>query len=136
MTTSIEATVLLADAAQATGGKLFVLGGGWTRLKPNSPTTMALAVVVHMPYDQTNRTIHFSLSLKDDDGQPVSLEGGPIAGKGQFEAGRPPGIKPGERSNFPLALTFHGIALGPNGYVWEFEVEGDVVARCPFRVVE
>jgi len=41
----IEATMLLCDSAQAVGGKLYILGGGWTMLAKIQPRArMPLAV--------------------------------------------------------------------------------------------
>ena len=136
MTTSVEATMILADAAQASGGKLYVLGGGWTRLRPDAPTTMAVGIVVHVPYDQTNESLAFTVTLKDADGQPVLIDGSPVAGNGEFEVGRPPGLKAGEQINFPLAVTFNSVSLPPGGYVWEYAIGDDVIGRCGFRAVE
>lgn len=56
--TELSVTMLLCDAAQAVGGKLFVLGAGWTQiLVPDVPTPMAIALRVLVPWDQsqTNR---------------------------------------------------------------------------------
>ena len=39
----MKVTILLADAAQAAEGKLYVLGGGWSITGPD-PSPMALAI--------------------------------------------------------------------------------------------
>ena len=39
----IRATLMLADAAQAADGKLYILGGGWNLIGPEpSPTAIAM----------------------------------------------------------------------------------------------
>lgn len=129
--------MILSDGAQVADGKLYVLGGGWTRMKPNTPAPHALGVIVHVPFDMTNQELKLELALLDDDGKGVQPPGapGPVKAEGEFEVGRPPGVKSGELMNFPLALTFNGIALEPGGYVWQCTVGGQQVARWPFRVV-
>jgi hypothetical protein len=133
--TSIEATMILADGAQVADGKLYVLGGGWTRLKPHIPVRQSLGIVVHVPFDLTNHPLKLHVQLLDDDSNTVGLGGNEVKVDVEFEVGRPPGVKHGETINFPLALDFDGLALEPGGYVWQSEVDGESVARWPFRVV-
>jgi hypothetical protein len=133
VSTDLEATVLLCDSAQAQGGKLYVLGGGWTRLQANTAADVALAIVVHVPWDRSNQKIRLEAVLRDDDGSAVELDGATVVAGGEFEVGRPPGLKQGERINFPLVISFNGIALPPGGYVWECTMDGETVARWPFR---
>ena len=64
--------MLLADAAQAVGGKLYVLGGGWSVIGPG-PATMAIAMKIDVPWDQTNLRHHWILDLVDEDGQPAAV---------------------------------------------------------------
>jgi hypothetical protein len=135
VSTSLDATVVLADGAQVAEGKLYVLGGGWTRLRANAPAPVSLGIIIHVPWDSTNHQITLNVDLLDDDGEKVLVEGNEVAAAGQFEVGRPPGMKPGEPLNFPMALNFNGLALDEGGYVWECKLQGEVVARCPFRVI-
>jgi len=62
--------MLLADSAQVSEGKLFVLGGGWSRIGPG-PTPSAVAIIIEVPWDQTNVTHRWRLELVDSDGRPV-----------------------------------------------------------------
>ena len=53
--TDIKATMLLCDSAQSIGGKLYVLGGGWSILrKTGNLMTMALAVKLSIPWSRAN----------------------------------------------------------------------------------
>src|SRR5579871_5741921 len=86
--------MMLADGAQAVGGKLYVLGGAWSNLlvpvlpgPPPAPFSVALGITV--PYTLTNRRFSFTLELADEDGQRV---GDPLTF--EFEAGRPAGMRP------------------------------------------
>ncbi len=129
--------MLLCDSAQECGGKLNILGGGWSLLQvPNVPVNMALAVKVAVPWDQTNRPLKIRAALMTEDGEPVEVEGvGPIEATGQVTVGRPPHVKPGTDLDLPFVLPFNGIQLDPGGYRWELEIDGEPAARTPFRVL-
>src|SRR5580704_826372 len=72
----MRVTIMLADAAQECGGKLFILGGGWSVTGPLIPP-MAVALKIDVPWDQANRPHHWRLELVTEDGEPVELEGQP-----------------------------------------------------------
>ena len=92
--------MMLADSAQEVGGKLYILGGGWSITGPD-PVPMAIALKLEVPWDRTNVQHKLLLELLDEDGEPVMVPGPeehgevPLQVTGEFEAGRPPGIKPG-----------------------------------------
>ena len=44
---------MLADAAQAVEGKLYILGGGWSVTGPE-PSASAIAAYIQVPWDRTN----------------------------------------------------------------------------------
>jgi len=132
----LNVTLLLCDAAQEAGGKLFVLGGGWSLVKVAGPVNMALAVLLEVPWDQANDTLLIEAKLMTDDGDPVELETGhPIMAAGQMEVGRPPGLKRGMSLNAPLAFTFNGVPLPPGGYRWELHINGEMLASAAFRAL-
>jgi hypothetical protein len=131
----MEVTMLLCDAADEVGGKLYVLGGGWTHLHAvGQPTNMALAVLLQVPWDETNRKHNIEAELLTEDGQPVNMGGLVVRAEGQIEVGRPAGIKPGSPINAPFALSFPGIALPAGGYFWALKINGDPLARAAFQV--
>lgn len=125
--------MLLCDAAQSIEGKLFVLGGGWSAMASDFPANMALAVKLSIPWDQANRPVGVRASLITEDANPVELGAGPVELTGEIEVGRPPGLVPGTPLDTPFVLNFSNIALPPGGYVWQLEVDGEVMARAPFR---
>jgi hypothetical protein len=134
----IGATMLLCDAAQSVGGKLYVLGGGWSQIGPQAPPggySMALAIKLTVPWDRANEQFHMRASLVTADGDAVDFGGSPVAADGQLEVGRPAGLRPGTPLDSTLALNFAGLTLDPGGYVWELEVAGHALARAPFRVM-
>lgn len=127
----MKVTLLLADAAQAIGGKLYVLGGGWSITGPD-PATFAIAIKIEVPWDEANKRHKLSLELVDADDQPVRLasltgEQQPIKFGGEFEVGRPPGLKPGTPLDFTAAINFGAVPLPPGGrYVWRLSIDGYV----------
>lgn len=128
--------MLLCDAAQEVGGKLYILGGGWSVIwLPGVPTPVTLAVKLSVPWDQTNRPHAVRASLVTEDGEAVDLGSGPVEASGNVEVGRPPGVKPGTPLDVPFVLPFGFLAFQPGGYVWELEVDDEPVARVPFRVM-
>ena len=131
--------MLLCDSAQEMGGKLYVLGGGWSILNmpPGAPVNMALAVKIGVPWDQTNRRMVIRIALMTEDGEQFEAPGaGPVEVSTQVEVGRPPGLKPGTDIDLPMAFAFNGLVLEPGGYRWELEINGGQEAKTAFRVLD
>jgi hypothetical protein len=99
------------------------------------PTPVALAVKLAVPWDQSNRQHVVSAALVTEDGEPVDLGQGPVQFQGNVEVGRPAGLKPGTALDVPFVLPFGYLAFEAGGYVWELQVDNEVVARTPFRVM-
>jgi Family of unknown function (DUF6941) len=132
----MEATMLLCDWAEEINGKLYVMGGGWNRLTRRAPaSTMALAVLVQVPWDRANMPHTLKASLMTEDGQPVTQEGKEVTVEGKMEVGRPPGIRPGTALAAPFALRFEGLLIEPGVYTWRLEVDGAELSRSSFEVV-
>ncbi|MGI8945959.1 MAG: DUF6941 family protein [Thermoleophilaceae bacterium] len=127
--------MLLCDSAQEVGGKLYILGGGWSFLhRPDAPTAMALAIKIAVPWDETNAAHTLRALLLTEDGDPVEVDGESVEANGDFEIGRPAGIKPGTNLDAPFVLSFQ-LALPAGGYVWELQIDDSHAARSPFRVL-
>lgn len=123
----LNASVLLADYAAVADGKLTVVGAGWTFTGPD-PAPSALGILIEVPWDRTNRPMHLSVLLNEEDGRPVMGPGGPIQIDGDFEAGRPPGHPPGAPIMVPMAFNFGPLPLDPgNRYVWELSIDGETM---------
>lgn len=132
-----EITALLCDAAQVVGGKLFILGGGWDRiLNPSQPTSMALALVIHVPWNRANERHQVTAALVTEDSGPVRPQpaADPIRVEGQFEIGRPVGTRPGSSLSVPLAINVAPILLQSGGYRWEIAIDGAIHETLPFQV--
>jgi hypothetical protein len=125
----MKVTMLLADHAQAAEGKLNVIGGGWNVTGP-VPGPFAIAMLFEVPWDLANERIRFRLELVDTDGDPVLVptpEGErPLVIDGQFEVGRPPGVKRGTPLAVPLALNMGPQPIPPGGrYEWRLTVNDE-----------
>jgi hypothetical protein len=122
-----KVTMLLADAAQAVGNKLYIIGGGWSIiLTPTQPT--AIAIKIDVPWTEANRAHRLRLALLDEDGQGVRLPGpqGEQALEigGNFEVGRPPGLRPGTAIDVALAVNVGALPLPANrSFIWKLTID-------------
>ncbi len=129
MSVPFHVTVLLADAAQAVGGKLYILGGGWSTTGPH-PTPSALAIYIKVPWDQANRRHRMRLDLVDSDGNPVEVDSPigsqPVVVESEIEVGRPPGTAPGTPLDIALAINLGPLPLAPGSrYEWRMTIGGE-----------
>lgn len=124
----MKVTMLLADAAQAVGGKLYVLGGGWSVIGPE-PTPSAIAVYVQIPWDRANIKHAVKLELLTKDGDAVVLptpEGEqPLVIPAEIEVGRPAGLAPGTPLDGAFAINIGPLPLEPGRrYEWRLSIDG------------
>jgi hypothetical protein len=124
----VKVTMLLADAAEAANGKLYILGGGWSITGPD-PAPMAIALKIEVPWDRGNEVHHLQLRLVDADGEPVLVESPdgetPLVLDADFETGRPAGLKPGTPLDFTMAVGLGPLALEPDArYEWRLTIDG------------
>src|SRR5437667_125737 len=101
--------------------------GGLDPSPPNDEINPRNGSLFDGPWDESGRAHHFDLRLLDGDGQPVTPIGAdaPVAVGGDFEVGRPPGLREGSMLRMPFAISFGPVAL-PAGqrFVWQLEVDG------------
>jgi hypothetical protein len=130
--------MMLADHAQVADGKLFISGAGWSSCAPGR-APCSVAVIFHVPWQETEQSISFALRLVDEDGYPVvqpgAQDGLPVQVNGHFRAPRPPGMTPGAEVNVPVSFNTV-LELEPDRrYSWVLEVDGhgDDSWRLPFE---
>ena len=129
--------LLLCDAADQVNGKLYIIGGGWSKLyTPDKPAHFAIAVRIEVPWNATNEQHKFRGKLVTQDGAPFLIEEKPLEFEGGLEVGRPPGAKPGMHLDTSLAIGFNGLVLPAGVYAWQFEVDGVVMAEAEFQVLQ
>jgi hypothetical protein len=133
----VQVTLLLCDAAQSVGGKLYILGGGWTQAMPapGAAITMALAIRVSIPWDMANQRIQVDTRLLTADGEEVDVGAGPVLAQTGVEVGRPPGLERGTPLDAMLAVNAGALPLQPGRYVWHVEVDGEIKGRAPFQIL-
>ena len=128
--------MLLCDFAQEVGGKLFILGGGWSRLvNIGVPMNMALAIKLWVPWNSANQRLDLLIDLRTQDGDPVLSDGKPIQISGQLEVGRPPGLTPGSPLDSSIAVPVLGLSLTNGGYRWELSIDKQLLETYAFEVV-
>jgi hypothetical protein len=125
----MKVTILLADAAEAVNGKLYILGGGWSVTGPG-PVPSALAIKIEVPWDQANQRHDLQITLLDADGHAVNVPTPagdvPLELKSQFEVGRPAGLVAGTPLDVALAVNLGLLPLRPGRrYVWRCTIDGD-----------
>ncbi|HSK16723.1 MAG TPA: hypothetical protein VK915_11215 [Gaiellaceae bacterium] len=126
----MKVTMLLADYAKVSDGKLDVLGGGWSVIGPQVGPA-AIALYIQVPWDKANTRHRLRLELLDSDGHPVlsdSTEGEQPVGliQGEFEVGRPPGLKPGTPIDVPVAIALPPLDVPPGGrYEWRLSIDDE-----------
>ncbi len=122
----MRVTMLLADYVQIAEGKLTIVGGGWSVTGP-MPVPFGVALLFEVPWDRANMSHRFRLELVDADGEPVVVPTDeseqPLVIEGEFEAGRPPGLRPGTPLEVPIAINVPGAPIPPGGrYEWRLFV--------------
>jgi hypothetical protein len=130
--------MLLCDYAEELGGKLYIMGGGWSRLgTPNQPSNLALAIKLSVPWNQANEPHNLTVRLVNGNGeQQQDPQGNDVQIMGKLEVGRPPGLRPGSTLDVPIAAQFNGLVLEPGIYRWELEVDGVPMGDTTFDVVQ
>jgi hypothetical protein len=125
--------LMLADAAQVVGNKLYVLGGGWDRYAVSRPFPVAIplsvSVAIRVPWHETNQRHTLAIEFQRDEGQTVHQM------TGQFEVGRPPGIPQGMDQRVQLTLTANLKVDGPGVYRVLGKINDQEKARTPFTII-
>jgi hypothetical protein len=129
-------SAMVADAASAFDGKLYVHGGGWDTLTvhqfPANHPTLALALVLAADASEAPGTGELRIQLVDEDGNDAGA-----SATGVVAIGHGPMYKPGNRSLLPFAVPFAGIRFEKPG-AYEFQVfwDGLAIGAAPaFSVV-
>jgi len=124
---------LLADAAQAVGGKIFVLGGGWNLFRsPNFPAPVQLAVAIGLGFTSNEVGIKCPISvvIADDAGVPIIPEV-----KGQVETGQTAPDMPQTASvKIPVAININ-LSLPHPGTYGIVVTAGSSTAQLSFEAI-
>lgn len=126
--------LILAEHAEVTGAKLYLMGGGWDTMSvADVPAGIRVMVAAGLraEWDETNTAIPLVLRVDDDDAQEI------FRIDGQMNVGRPPGLLPGtsQLSQMTFAIQAQFKKLG--GYrITLVAGTGDAEVRrsIPFRL--
>jgi hypothetical protein len=125
--------LILCDAAQVQGEKLYMLGGGWSQIWVKqfpAQHHVAVAAGILIPWLETNARHEFHLQVRDEDG----VKFGEV--QGQFEQGRPPGLPPGSAQRVMLAINMNIRIERACEAVAELSLDGEISRTVPFRIVQ
>ncbi len=126
---------LLADAVQASRGKLFILGGGWdvltVRTFPARHPSMGIGLRLRVPWGWPGDTLQLDVELQDQDGASVL----PGTLKAPVPVRRPAHLPEGQDVSLVRALTFTNVVFRKEGaFSFVISVDGDVKERLRFLV--
>lgn len=124
---------LLADAAQAVGGKIFVLGGGWNLFRSATfPAPVQLAVAIGLGFTSNEVGVKCPLSvvIADEAGVPIIPEV-----KGQVETGQTAPDMPKTASvKIPVAININ-LSLPHPGTYGIVVTAGSSTAQLSFEAI-
>lgn len=124
--------MILADYAEISNGKLYLMGGAWEFIRAESfPFRKAvfLAAALRIPWNATNEKHGFSFEVQDEDGGQMARV------EGEFETGRPPGIPYGQSQHFPMVLNM-GLEFPKAGtFSIIARVDGTIDRKTTFSVM-
>jgi uncharacterized protein DUF6941 len=127
--------MILCDYAEEIGGKLYIVGGGWSRTaRAGVAGDFYLAAKLLVPWTDSNRPHVLRLALKTGDGQDVMQGEQAVQVIGKLEVGRPPGLVEGTDLDLPLALPIKNITLPEGRYRWEMAIDENIVTDLSFDV--
>ena len=118
--------MMLADAAQAVNGKLYILGGGWSVIYGSAP--LAIALKIEVPWSAATEQHTLRIDLLDADGRPVLGQDGEtplVKIEGTFQTGIPAGTKPGVPLDAVQAFGIPPLPLEAGRYVWKLSIDGE-----------
>ncbi len=124
--------LILADKAEAIGGKLYLMGGGFDHVGMTAipgPAQFDVAMGLLVGYNETNLKHSFELRCEDADGNLVF----PSAA-GFFEVGRPPGMSAGSEQRALMVFRGPFTFRETGDYSWVVTVNGVPQPATRFRV--
>ena len=93
------------------------------------PAPSALALLIGVPWNETNRKHNLKVELMDPDYHPILVPtpagNSPLVISGEFEVGRPAGLIPGSTIDVPFAFNIGPLPLEPGKrFVWKLTIDG------------
>jgi len=127
------AFLLLTDFSESLNGKLYAMGAGWNMLRfPELPQEwrFGVAMGIDVPWDETNRRQGVQVVIEDPDGAELGDELSM-----EFEAGRPPGLQPGQEQRMVISLNVGATFETPGPHAVVVRSGDDELERSRFYVL-
>ena len=121
--------LILAEAAEVIQNKLYMLGGGWTRLNASTfPVIHRLAVAagILIGSDEAGRHSFAVEVRRDGEGAPVASVAGAFQAGGDTEQPSPP------RQRVVLTWDLNVTIDSPGEYMVELHLDGETAKRTQF----
>ncbi|HEX5590449.1 MAG TPA: hypothetical protein VFX65_09190 [Candidatus Limnocylindrales bacterium] len=121
--------LMLADGAESTNGKIYILGGGSDRHRAASfPTQLKadIALAILVPWGETNQQHQLVLRIEDEDAKAMARV------ESNFDLGRPASAIPGQDLRFLVAVKGPFPIAHAGGYKVSLEIDGEP-QEPPFR---
>lgn len=143
----MEIDALLCTHAESVNNQLYLMGGavdiGFASPGSQPPygSSLAVAVVITVPWTATNAQHVLTIDLFHEDGQPVQLPTGPdttgpLHVEMAFNVGRPPILTAGDEQRIPVAGNFPNLPLPALGkYVVAVAIDGTNMKNLPYRLL-
>jgi hypothetical protein len=125
----VKVRLLLAHYAEVQANLLFALGVGWTEIGPE-PSAFAIAALIEVTWDETNRPHELRFTIVDADGHalqvPTATGDRAFEVTAAFDVGRPPGVVVGRSFIVPAAINVTPMPFQPGRqYVIRAAVDGE-----------
>jgi hypothetical protein len=131
--------MLLCDYAEELNGKLYIMGGGWTKYPAGSAPPMAVAIKLAVEWAEfaTDHKFELLLSAADDmDLRPFEVQGRAVTVEGTV-GGRPDyaELHPDIPVDIAFALKFRSLNLSPGRYQWVLRIDDEPLTSVRFVVL-
>lgn len=134
---------MLANHAEVSEGRLFISAGGWDQVpvQPGSSgpwmVSCALALLIKVPWTDTNRQHALAIDFVDEDDRPVPLGdgSGSLHVEFPFSAGRDASVTEGSEQNVSMAINFAALPVANLGaFNFRLQIDGETVERVPLHL--
>ena len=134
----MRASIVLADFAETDpGGKVHILGAGWSATGPQ-PSPQAVVGFIQVPPELAGGSIAFTVRLADQTGEVVEVQGPAgmqrMEATGQIEVREPEEWDRSTDLNVAFALNVLLPLSSGKAYTWFLEVDGKELANTTFFV--
>lgn len=126
--------LILADRAEAVGGKLYMMGGAWENIYVqdlSQPSLISIAVGILVPWEAANQQHKIRIVIEDSDGHEIGF-----TAEAGFAVGRPPWAAVDEIQRVVIAIPTIPVTFQKLGvYILRAEINGEHVKRVRFRAL-